>query len=353
MSGWNNRLKAKSALLLAGLLLAFSACRKDPQIPENGVVGTSVETGFRVPAGWPAPHYSFANNPLQPKVIQLGKKLFNDPSFSSDGTVSCGSCHQPAGAFSQTGHTVSHGVAGRLGTRNSPGLYNLAWHTSLMWDGGANNLETQILIPLQSHEEMDLTPQELVARVAASAEYRQAFRDAYGDSEINLARILKTITQFMAVLVSDNAKWDQVQRGEASFTAEEKAGEKVFAVACAACHKPPLFSDFAFRSNGLSVGAVNDSGRMRITGVPADRYRFKTPSLRNWAFSAPYFHDGRTATLDAVLAHYTVEIAAQALPHTDPQLQGGISLKAGEKESLKAFLQTLNDTAFTQNPAFR
>lgn len=348
-----NLKKGALSVLLLGLLPALSGCRKDPKIPENSVPPASAETGFRVPAGWPVPHYAFATNPLKPKVIKLGKKLFNDPALSSDGTVSCGSCHQPAGAFSQTGHTVSHGVAGRLGTRNSPGLYNLIWHPTLMWDGGANNLETQILIPLQSHEEMDLTPQALVARVSASPEYRKAFEEAYGEGEINLARILKTITQFMAILVSDNAKWDRVQRGKAQFTAEEKAGEKVFAANCVSCHKPPLFSDFAFRSNGLSAGAANDSGRMRITGAPEDLHKFKTPSLRNWAFSAPYFHDGRAATLDAVLEHYTVEIATQPRPYTDPQLHGGVVLKTGEQEQLKSFLETLNDTAFTQNPDYR
>lgn len=352
MSALNHRKKWAAAPFLLGFLLAFSACRKDPQIPENpGAVG--VETGFYVPAGWPAPHYSFANNPLKPEIIKLGKKLFNDPALSRDSTISCGSCHQPAGAFSQTGHVVSHGVAGRLGTRNSPGLFNLAWHPTLMWDGGANNMETQILIPLQSHEEMELTPQELVARVSATLVYQKAFLEAWGTPEINLARILKTITQFMATLISDNAKWDRVQRGQARFTAEEAAGEKVFNSNCASCHKPPLFSDFSFRSNGISAGASNDSGRMRITGALVDKYKFKVPSLRNWAFSAPYFHDGRAGTLVDVLAHYTEGIAAQPVPYTDPQLHNGVRLDATEKEQLKAFLQTLNDTAFTQNMAYR
>ena len=345
----NFRLFACSLLLL---LAGLAGCRKDPKIPENGQE-SGEETGFRIPAGWPAPHYSFANNPLQPKVIQLGKKLFNDPALSSDGTVSCGTCHQPAGAFSQTGHVVSHGVAGRLGTRNSPGLFNLAWHTSLMWDGGANNLETQILIPLQSHEEMNLTPVELLTRVSASPDYQKAFLEAYGTPEINLARILKSIAQFEATLISDASKWDRVQRGTAHFTPEEAAGEKIFQNHCAPCHKPPLFTDFTFRSNGLTPGPANDSGRMRINREAADRYKFKVPSLRNWAFTAPYFHDGRAATLDAVLEHYTSGIATQALPHTDPQLRGGVSLQPWEKEQLKAFLKTINDTAFVQNPDLR
>ncbi len=334
------------------LLTGLAGCRKDPEIPENGQV-SAAETGFRIPAGWPAPHYSFAGNALKPEIIRLGKKLFNDPSLSGDGSVSCGSCHQPAGAFSQTGHVVSHGVAGRLGTRNSPGLFNLAWHSSLMWDGGANNLETQILIPLQSHEEMDLTPQALVEKVSASPEYQRDFRNAYGDPQINLARILKSMTQFEATLISDHAKWDRVQRGEAHFTPEEAAGEKLFSTHCGTCHKPPLFTDFAFRSNGLTAGVANDSGRMRISRQAADQYRFKVPSIRNWGFTAPYFHDGRAATLDAVLKHYTLEIAAQPQPYTDPQLRGGVVLDAHQQRQLKAFLHTLNDSAFVQNPAFR
>lgn len=337
---------------LLALLFLIAGCRKDPQIPENpGATGG--ETGFRVPAGWPAPYYSFSGNPLKPEIIRLGKRLFNDPALSRDGSTSCGSCHQPAGAFSQTGHIVSHGVDGRLGTRNSPGLFNLVWHTSLMWDGGANNLETQVLIPLQSHEEMEMTPQELVARVSASPAYQKAFLEAWGSSEINLARILKSLAQFEATLISDNAKWDRVQRGQAQFSAEEAAGEKLFTANCATCHRPPLFTDFAFRSNGLSAGASNDSGRMRISRVGADQYKFKVPSLRNLAFTAPYFHDGRATTLDDVLKHYTEGIAAQPVPYTDPQLHSGISLDATQKTQLKSFLQTLDDTAFAQNPAFR
>ncbi len=338
--------------LLLGALLAFSGCRKDPAIPENPLAA-SAETGFHIPAGWPAPYYSFSENPLKPEIIQLGKKLFNDPKLSRDSTISCGSCHQPAGAFSQTGHIISHGVDGRLGTRNSPGLFNLVWHPSLMWDGGANNLETQILIPLQSHVEMEMSPQELVTRVSAQPIYQKAFLEAWGTPEINLARILKSMAQFEATLISDGAKWDRVQRRQASFTADEARGEKVFMANCAVCHKPPLFTDFAFRSNGLSAGVANDSGRMRINRNEGDKYKFKVPSLRNLAFTAPYFHDGRAATIDDVLKHYSEGIAAQPAPYTDPQLHNGIRLDATEKEQLKAFLQTLNDTAFARNPAFR
>jgi cytochrome c peroxidase len=334
-------------MLLAGLY----GCRKDPVITPNGQV--AAESGFRIPEGWPAPHYSFAENPLKSSAIQLGKRLFNDPTLSRDSTISCGSCHQPAAAFAQADHMLSHGVAGRLGVRNTPGLFNLAWHPLLMWDGGANNLETQILAPLQNHVEMDLTAQEALDRIAANPEYRNLFRQVYGTDEITLSRTLKSIAQFMAILISDQSKWDQVQSGTARFTETEAAGERVFRQQCATCHQPPLFTDFSFRNNGLLAGATNDSGRMLITREQQDQYRFKVPSLRNLGFTAPYFHDGRAMTLDAVLQHYTTNLPAQHSANTDPVLQGGIPLSVVEKNQLKAFLTTLNDSSFVADSRFR
>ncbi len=338
--------------MLLGVVVLYG-CRKDPAITRDGVAPSGTTADFRIPAGWPQPSYSFVNNPLKPEIVALGKKLFNDPILSRDNTISCGSCHQPGGAFAQVDHALSHGVEGRLGTRNAPGLFNLAWHSSLMWDGGGNNIETQILAPLQNHVEMDITLPEVLARVSNSAEYQKAFLQAYGSGEISLPRILKTIAQFEAVLISDGAKWDKVQRGAAQFTADEKAGEKVFSARCATCHAPPLFSDFSFRSNGLAPGAGNDSGRMHISNVAADKYKFKVPSLRNWALTAPYFHDGRARMLDDVLVHYTVTLPQQSPAYTDDLLKGGIALSEGEKTQLKAFLHTLNDTAFAEDVRFR
>ncbi|RYD53199.1 MAG: cytochrome-c peroxidase [Sphingobacteriales bacterium] len=333
------------------LLTALIGCRKDPVITTDGQV--TAEAGFRIPQGWPAPHYSFAENPLKSTVIQLGKRLFNDPTLSRDSTISCGSCHQPAAAFSQADHVLSHGVAGRLGVRNTPGLFNMAWHPSLMWDGGANNLETQILAPLQNHVEMDLMAQEALDRIAATPDYRQAFRTVYGTDEITLSRTLKAIAQFMAILISDDSKWDQVQSGKAQFTQTEAAGEQVFQQRCATCHQPPLFTDFSFRNNGLMPGATNDSGRMLITREQNDQYRFKVPSLRNLSFTPPYFHDGRAPTLDAVLQHYSTAVQSQHSANTDPILQGGVPLSGSDKANLKAFLITLNDSSFATNPRFR
>lgn len=340
---------ALPGLLLVALLL--HGCRKDPVITADGKTASVAD--FYVPAGWPTPHYSFTENPLKPEIIALGKKLFNEPMLSRTNDVSCGSCHQPASAFAQADHAVSHGVESRLGTRNTPGLFNLAWYTSFMWDGGGKNIETQILAPLQNHVEMDITLEEMVARVSRSPVYQKAFSEAYGSPEINLVRILKSIAQFEAVLISDGAKWDKVQRGTAQFTTAEKAGETVFAARCASCHTPPLFTDFSFRSNGLAVTSVNDSGQMHITRLVTDMYKFKVPSLRNWAFTAPYFHDGRARALEDVLAHYTTTLPQQSPAYTDAQLKGGVALSEVEKTQLKAFLHTLNDTAFMENVRFR
>lgn len=346
-------MKKITLLYITGLFIVLQiiviGCKPDPDFnakPEETFA-------FKIPEGWPAAHYSFEGNPLSKEGFELGRKLFFDTRLSRDNSTSCGSCHQPFSAFSHLGHDVSHGIEDKLGTRNSPALFNLNWHNSFFWDGGVNHIEVQPVNPIQNPVEMDETLDNIVLKLEKDATYKTMFKAAWGDETINSQRILKSLAQFMGMLVSDNSKYDKYVRKEAGgeMTAEELAGLSVFREKCESCHKEPLFSDFSIRNNGLKPTAINDSGRMRITLNPADMYKFKVPSLRNLKYTPPYMHDGRFTTLDEVLTHYTSNI--QQGPTLDPLLKNGIQLSAQDKTNLLAFLNTLNDEAFVKDSRFK
>jgi len=337
---------------LAGLCLAAAGCRVDPSLDAQPGAGTggSDAISFAVPQGWPQPVYTFSQNPLTQEGFKLGRMLFYENRLSRDNSINCGSCHQQFAAFSQLDHDVSHGVEGRLGTRNSPGLANLAWHPALMWDGGVNNIEVQPLVPIEDHAEMDHKVSTVLAELSTDATYRAAFKAAFGSEEITSQRLFRALAQFMAAMVSANSRYDQYQRGDASaMNAQELRGLSAFTDKCASCHAGALLSDFSYRNNGLPA-IRPDSGRARITGDAADLYRFKVPSLRNVDVSRPYMHDGRFVSLEAVLDHYRSGVAQTQ--NLDPQLAAGIPMTDAEKADIVAFLKTLTDTEFLRDPRF-
>jgi len=335
-------------LSLISILFFFFSCKKDPQI-----ISTPATVDLYkpvVPDGWPAPAYTFENNTVTYDGFMLGRNLFYEPMLSLDTSIACGSCHQQVFSFTNgPSHNVSHGIHDLLGKRNSPALFNLQWMPKLMWDGGVSNIENQPIGPIQNPVEMKLTLTEVVNRLAASAKYRRLFKNAFGDSTVSSQRMLKAITQFQGLLVSCNSKYDKVKKGLADFTSEESNGYTLFKNNCARCHSEPLFSDYAFRNNGLPLTTAQDSGRGRITLDQNDLYRFKTPSLRNLGFSAPYMHDGRYQTLQDVLDFYTSPKANT--PNQDTGVNS-ISLSVQDKSDLVSFLKTLNDSAFVKDPRF-
>ena len=337
-----------------GLLLCLTGCMKDPslvavkgEIPDGGAVT------FVVPAGWPAPVYTFAGNELTQSRFELGRKLFYDVELSKDRTISCGSCHAQFAAFSHLDHPFSHGIGGLFGNRNAPGIFNMAFKPLFFWDGGVNNLENQPVVPIENSVEMDLPLQEAIDRLNASAAYPALFQKAYGSPVVNTQMLFRALGQFMAALISSNSRYDKYVRGEAGgdFTAGEIRGLALFRARCATCHKEPLFTDYTFRNNGLAPDAgLNDSGRAHITGLPADRYTFMVPSLRNVELTRPYSHDGRIGTLEDAVEHYRTGIFQS--PTLDPFLKDGIALTDAEKADVVAFLKTLTDTDFVKDPRF-
>jgi cytochrome c peroxidase len=327
-------------------LVIFISCRKKDNLPKG-----PTPINFTIPAGFPATQYNFIDNPLTEEGFALGKKIFYDPKLSSDGTVSCGNCHQQFASFVQFDHDFAHGVGNGHTNRNPQPLVNLAWHNNFMWDGGVNNLEVQPLVPFEHPQEMNLPMQQVIQKIAADANYKAMYKAAFGDETINSQRTLKALSQFMVMLVSNNSKYDKVKRGEANFDPIETIGYAAFQSKCNSCHQEPLFTDLSFRSIGLTIDPIlKDKGRMAITNNRQDSLKFKVPTLRNATLTYPYTHDGRYYSLDRMIDHYRNDVVLDF--NTDALVRNKISITATEKAGLIAFIKTLTDTTFTKNVKF-
>ncbi len=305
-----------------------------------------------IPQGFPQPVYDFQNNPLTEESFLLGRKLFYDGRLSIDGNFPCASCHQQVAAFTTFEHDRSHGYNHSHTLRNAPGLANLAWYPVYKWDGSATTLESISLAHITAPNEMAETMDNVINKVKNDTAYQRLFRAAYGSEQITSDRILKALTQFVLNLVSANSKYDKVKKGEASFTAEEQSGYAVFQSKCATCHTEPLFTDFSFRNVGLEVDEnLKDYGRMRVTGNGADSLKFRVPSLRNVNMTSYYTHDGRYSVMRMMAQHYRFGINQSAT--LDPLLTNGISLTDAQENDIIAFLRTLSDSSYINNPRFR
>jgi len=330
----------KIIYIIICLVTVLQSCKKDD------VSESEKPFGFETPTHFPLPHYTFGNNKLSKDGFELGRKLFFDPILSRDNSISCGTCHAQVHAFSDHGAATSTGIDNQLGSRNTPGLFNLAWQTSFMWDGGVNHIEVFSIAPITNPIEMDETLLNVLDKLRNHPSYPALFNKAFGTNEINDQRLLYALTQYMAMLISANSKYDKVKLGKEVFDADEQRGYEIFKQNCATCHTEPLFTDFSFRNNGLAPNnSISELGRMEITQDEQDFYKFKVPTLRNLSFTYPFMHDGRFQTLDQVLEHYVSGI--QSSNTLDPQLSNGIVLTADEKADLKRFLYTLNDAEFT------
>jgi cytochrome c peroxidase len=328
----------------AGSLL-LDSCRKTP-------VSETTPLPFVTPPGFPQPVYNFTANPITEEGFQLGKRLFFDHHLSADGHVSCGSCHQPLAAFTTFEHDRSHGVNNTHTLRNAPGIFNMAWYTEFNQDGSAPTLEAVYRNHIASPMEMGTTVSAVLQKIKMDTAYRRHFRAAFGSEVVTEERLFKALNQYVLSLVSADSKYDKMKRGDATFDAQESAGYAIFKVKCATCHAEPLFTDFSYRNVGLEVDAVlKDLGRMRVTGNRADSLKFRVPSLRNSEFTSYYAHDGRFSFFRMMVQHYRFGINGS--PTLDPLLTNGIPLTNTEADQVVAFLRTLNDTAFVNNPRFR
>jgi cytochrome c peroxidase len=304
---------------------------------------------FVVPSHFPDPVYNFSNNPVTHDGFELGRRLFYDTRLSLDNTVSCASCHKLEAAFSDVGKPLSQGVGGAFGDRNSISLQNLAWNPAFMWDGGVNHIEISSFAAIVHPKELNIDFAVLLERLRGIGEYQLLFEKAFGSPGIDDQRFFYAMTQFTGLMISASSKYDDYLKGDASLNQQEIAGQALFEQHCAACHAGVLQTDFSYRNNGLDT-EFSDPGRKLITNNPQDDGKFRVPSLRNVALTAPYMHDGRFSNLDQVLNHYTFGI--QLSETLDPILAQNIGLNASERAAIIAFLHTLTDVKFTQDQRF-
>lgn len=288
-------------------------------------------------------------------AFSLGRALFYDPILSKDSTVACATCHQPRLAFTD-GLARPVGVNGLRGKRSAPSLVNVGFHYhGLFWDGRVATLEEQSLHPLRDSLEMDLPVDAAIERLNRHVGYSGQFARSFGSEGIDSIRLQKVLAHFERELVSSNSGYDRMVAGEINYSVSELRGWAMFFDAsmdvphaeCNHCHVDPLFANPQFQNNGLAVSGLNDDGRSSVTGSPYDKGKFKVPTLRNVALTAPYMHDGRFGTLDEVLDHYVSggHPGLTVSPNVRP-----LRLDEQDKADLLAFLQTLTDSTFIRRP---
>ncbi|MEJ1241717.1 cytochrome c peroxidase [Chryseolinea sp. T2] len=305
------------------------------------------------------------DNPITREGVKLGRALFYDPVLSSNGKVSCSSCHQQQKAFSD-GFRFSIGVDNVVTPRNSMSLANLLWVKNLFWDGRSHSLEDQASIPMFDVHEMNQPADLSALKLRASKYYQQLFEDAFGDRKITGDRLIKALAQFERTLISADAPYDRYLTGVYTPTPTEQRGLDLFMghkassaaqVNCAHCHGSPKLMVELFHNNGLDQDP-RDHGREVFTQDKGDRGRFRVPTLRNIAVTAPYMHDGRFETLRQVLDHYSDHVqpsetlSSFIADSAAADGRRGYLLTDGQKNDIVAFLNMLTDSTFLTNPDF-
>lgn len=304
-----------------------------------------------------------ADNPLTVDGINLGRHLFFDNILSGNGTMSCASCHDPKKAFTD-GNAVSVGIDGIEGKRSSMSLVNVGFtKNGLFWDGRAGTLEDQALLPVTDPIELHTTWTDVESRLRNHDSYPTLFRKAFGiknKSEINKTLAARALAQYQRIILSVDSKFDRIRQGKDKFDDLELIGYSLYIdlegsdlpdAECHHCHTLDLATADAFFNNGLQfstdLNGFKDMGRGKITGYLADNGKMRAPTLRNIFYSAPYMHDGSFKTIDEVLDHYNGH--GKSSPNKDPLIRD-LGLTPFHKEALIAFLHTLTDTSYLNNP---
>ena len=376
-----NRSTMKSSLAVISLSILLFSCNK------NEDPGTPVENQY---LNLPSTPFNYANpaipahfindgalmaadntpftNPVTDDGATLGRVLFYDKNFSKNKTLACASCHLQANGFSDP-FVLSDGFEGGKTGRHSMGLTNARFYNNgrFFWDERASSLEEQVLLPIQDSVELGLTLDTLVTRIAAQPYYPELFTKAFGDETVTTERISRALAQFIRAIMSYQTRYDEGRAQVANpqlpfpnFTQQENQGKNLFfnpqLGGCAGCHGTEGFVAPGPRNNGLDATNVADRGVGGNVNNPALDGLFKSPSLRNIAIRAPYMHDGRFATLDEVIDHYSTGI--QDNPNLSAPLRqpnGTIkrmNFTPAEKAALIAFLNTLTDQALVDDEKF-
>ncbi|MDO8940002.1 MAG: cytochrome c peroxidase [Methylicorpusculum sp.] len=315
------------------------------------------------------------DNPQTTEKVKLGQLLFNDKRLSADGSISCASCHRADTAFTD-GLPVSKGIKQQLGTRNAPTVINSAYYETQFLDGRESSLEAQAKGPLVNPVEHGFTHlQQVVDVVKQDAAYREQFQQVFNvlPDSITIEHIAKAIASFERTLITGDSAFDRYYFGKDQSALSDSAarGSRIFRRKgnCMTCHEiswnNALFTDNRFYNVGIGferlkpvltelTSAINQQkevditgltdaqrselGRFAVTRIPADLGRFKTPTLRNVAVTAPYMHDGSLKTLEEVIEHYDKGGISNA--YIDPKIFP-LHLTVQEKADLVAFLKSL------------
>lgn len=381
-------MKVKGAFLI--LSLALVGCNKsEEKIKERKTGQDESASKYEPTLGLPKLEIP-SDNPMSKAKVALGEKLFNDTRFSSDGTVSCATCHAPGKAFTDE-LVVSEGVEKRKGTRNAPTVINAAFNHTQFWDGRSPDLEDQARHPIINPVEMALKDHEPVLKIVREdPEYIKAFKEVFNKSgdQIKIEDVTKAMAAFERTVISGNSRFDRWYfKGEKSLNDQEIRGFQTFIGngRCVSCHAieqtSALFTDHKFHTIGVGINRVptadldrlageylradynreevdekvltdiksSELGRFAVTRNSSEMGAFKTSTLRNIDVTAPYMHDGSLKTLEEVVEHYNRGGASSDKEVITPFLSGGIrplNLTEQEKEDLVAFMKTLTSPEF-------
>jgi len=314
---------------------------------------------------------SFLVNPLNPEITDdgatLGRVLFYDPKLSINNSVSCASCHNQSLAFAD-GLSISKGFGGKTTARNAMSIVNIVTNRNLFWDSREQSAKGLILRPIQNHIEMGMESlADLETKIASTDYYPELFKKAYNLEEVTAEKIADAMAQFLCSMVSADSKFDQGFATDfKNFSPLELTGKDLFfseRTQCSGCHAGANFS--APDHPGGEYGSTGTENRKGTANIGLDLVskdkglengRFRIPSLRNIALTAPYMHDGRFENLAAVIEHYDKGI--QAHPELDSKFISNrgepvrMNLNSLEKQALIAFLNTLTDESFITDQRF-
>lgn len=361
-------------LVISVFGLFFVSCSKEK--PKITPIAEFTETPYDiiyVNNTLPIPNLP-TDNPLTIEKVQLGRMLFYEKALSKDGSMSCATCHMQEEGFSDSDQ-FSLGVEGMLGARQAMGVINLAWNENgFFWDGRAELLRHQALLPIQDPLEMNESLENVISKLSNSITnypynfYETSFKKAFKDGQINSLNISLALEAFMLTLVSDNSKYDKYLVGKAELTESEARGMELFfgeyneffpetsGADCAHCHSGTNFENDQYINNGLDKDETfSDLGRFDVTDNIEDKAKFKVTTLRNIAVTAPYMHDGRFNTLEEVINHYNTGINSSST--LDPALEStmgtGLMLDEVDIADIIAFLNTLTDEEFLSNENYQ
>lgn len=359
------------SLCAGGLLLVMACVEPEASTPYD----------WKLPAGFPEPAVP-AGNPMSAAKVELGRHLFYDNRLSANGTQSCASCHEQRRAFTD-GRPTAVGSTGEVHRRNSMSIVNVVYASSFTWANPVlPDLEAQALVPLFGEEpvELGLAGQEalLLQRLREDARYPELFAAAFPKEQqpISLASVSRALAAFERTLISGNSPYDRYIQGvdANALSSSAKRGMELFfseRLECFHCHQGFAFSDSVrtrdtvfpelpfhntnlYNADGLGSYPAVDEGLREFTGKPEDTGRFRSPTLRNIAVTAPYMHDGSIATLSEVLDHYAAGGMARARGLGPSPYQSefvrGFTLTPQEREDVLAFLESLTDTEFLEDP---